>query len=479
MFGWFKNSIVGLDIDEGRVMAAELVRKSDRVQVNSLMMAKTLQELSSQEPFRQALRKGTGAIINLPTQNALFRNFPLTPSLAKSRQRVSEKDVILFLSRQNLPFKLDECFWNTFVLDGHLHLIAVKKEVVDGYIAAAEQSGVHVVGITTSMVALYNLFIYNYSLENKFSLLHICSTASDLILYDAKRMWVYPLPLGKDIFARGPEALVRFSQEVARIFNTHYLQNPLTSQKTSRLYVSGEDSSPELLAALKKTLADAEVLLLDPFQKVSLTHCPASNASRMALSVGLGITYFCLPGHLAINHILDRLKQKRHLVQQVLARKILSLVMVGLLGSLGYMGVRLFQTGQRESKRNKELQRKVSYMLPEIEQLNGKKNILAKPASFLQQRVDQQQLYLKVFAMISQAKSPAIKISECNLDSKEDARVSVFLAGTGPDYEEINAFLTKLKKNKDVKEAKLISSSFLTKGASEGIEFKLRSEVGI
>ncbi|MBI4972776.1 MAG: hypothetical protein HZC16_03040, partial [Candidatus Omnitrophica bacterium] len=212
--------IIGLDIDEGYIAATQLAKRFKQVALEKSAVFSDLKEIQNQ-PWL----KGARVMINLPAQVVLLRTFHMSPAL-KTRYR--QKDIKSFLERQNLPLKLEECFWDTFALNSNLNLVAARKEMVERYVAQVEQEGLHCQGVTVSSAAIYNVFIYNYpeKIKERIAILNIKSAASDLVIYDTRRIWVYPLAIGKKDIFTSPDSLSRFSTEVQRTFNAHYLQNP-------------------------------------------------------------------------------------------------------------------------------------------------------------------------------------------------------------------------------------------------------------
>ncbi len=470
-----KNRIIGLDIDEGSTVATELTLKEQgKAYLGVYKLVSDLKELS-----KDPLLKKADIFMSLPTQAVLFRTFHLAPSLAKgkTKSRSKTKDQIAFLLHQNLPFKLEECFWDTFTLNTELNLIAVKKEVMERYIAQIKDLGLRCVGVTPSFIALYNVFIYNYPQIDRWAILNIRSSASDLIIYEDKRLWLYPLSLGKLYFDEDPEGLDKFSLEVQRIFNNHYLQNPSASQKrTANLNLCGQmNNFGSLISSLRNALGEFEITLLESLKQVSSPQKPSiENQRPMALSLGLALTYLKPDPCLNINLIKEKIKLEIISRWRYLIKKVFLAAGISVLVFLLLLDISLFNAFKNKMAIYKNLQFLNSSVLPQARALKDEKTKLKKLQDCLDKRLEQQGLYLKALAEISGGKPQYVEIQEVEAKTNE-AKLLVNLSGTASAYEDVNIFLVNLKKNDDIKDAKIFSSTF-SSGESKAIIFKLHFE---
>lgn len=468
---WLEKRIIGLDIDESCVVATELIKKQNRIYLGRYMVAAAIKELLQDNFLKEAK-----LVINLPTQLVLFRSFAITSSFLKSKSKT--KDLMTFLARQNLPFKLQECFWSTFTLNSHLQLLAAKKDVVERYIAQVENLGLSPQAVTETSVSLYNAFIYNYPEVDKAMLLNIRTQASDLIVYENKRFWIYPISLGKLHIDQGQDALSRFSLEVQRIFNSHYIQNPLAEKTTRHFYLSGQGVSGELIASLKKVFGDFEISPSEPLRRLVSSQMSIPNPQALALSLGMGLTYLEGAGCVKVNLIRERIKIKQRKEILAFLKKTSFVFVIFACLLLLFWDFSIFMDLKNQLAINKNTQSQILDILPKVKVLKEEKEKIQKLKDFLKSRLDQQKLYLAALAKISESKPPFLIIKEFNAEIK-DAKLEVFISGTGPSYAEINDFLSNLRKNKDIKDVKVVASTFPALEAKlEPIDFKLRFEIG-
>ncbi len=473
LFKLRERRIIGLDIDETGVFATELIKKQKTICLIKSVKADSLKELIKKEPSF----KETAAIINLPSQVTLFRSFRLASSFLNRKNK--QKDILAFLSRQNLPFKLEDCFWDIFILNSHLNLVAAKKEVVEKYIAQTEESGLSVAAVTADLVALYNILIHTYPgrEEDRFGLLNIRETCSDLLVYEAKRLSFYPLPLGIQGFNGSPESLEKFSMEIHRSLNTHYLQNSSVTEKNLRyFYLSGQGTALEgVVPTLKKALTEFEIIVLSALKNIGiLSKEPLPHQEVMSLSLGLALTYLGIPSGLKINLISAKIKKERQLAFLKIMKKVSFFFVIFCAACLFFWNIKLIKGLKDGSSIYKNNQIQLSSMLPKVKVLKEEKKNLKKLQDFLESKLSTQRLYLKTLAVIAKTKAPFITIKELDLQVKENG-LEVFLSGSAPGYQQINDFLIALKKDEKIRDPKVVASVFETK-ANE-INFKLRFEV--
>jgi len=471
---WGRNKIIGLDVDEGLSVACELIRKAPRVTLTRYVKGASLAEVAA-----NPLLKDAQVMVSIPTQIVLFRNFYTPAALAKSKGKNKVQDIIAFLVRQNLPFKLDECFWDAFIWGNHLHFIAAKKEMVEKYISQVEDAGLTCVGATVSPAALYNVLIYNYpGRQNaRCAILNIRHTASDLLMYEPQKMWMYPLSVGKKDLKGSSESTQSFSLEVQRAFNAHYLQNPPAAAQTpGYFYLSGYEPSAEMTASLKKALPDFEIAALEPLTKV-VSKGAVEDPSVMALGIGLGLSHFDIPGGLRTNLIKDKVAKNRWLATFAMMKTAAAVLISAVAAILLIRDIVLFNNFNKQAQVDRDTQAQVSSSLPQVKSLKEEKEKLGTVVNFLEAKLNQQMQYLKVLALISESKAASVLIKDFAAQKKESL-LEVSLSGTAVTYEEINNFLANLKKNQDIKDVKVVASSFpALETETKAIDFKLRFDV--
>lgn len=462
-------NIVNIDIDEDTFVATQLLKRKGQIYLNNYKIVSNLSNLKES--------KECPVVITLPTQSLLFRGFLVNSTFLKD-QRDQKKATIAFLQRQNLPLKLDDCFWYTFRLNNHLNLVAAKKEIIERTLAQMSESGFDVVGLIPSFSALYNLFIHNYGIQERFLLLNMRNLSSDLLIYENKRIWVYPLSIGRRNFKGDLEGYNIFIQELNRTFNTHYLQNPSNIPKKNSLYLSGTTYSQEFLSSLKGTFSHYEIMILEPLKRIiPLEETLPNHPEIMGLSIGLGLTFLEVPNSLSINLLKEKIKKEKISSRLNLLKKTARYAGALIIFFLGLLNIKLFKDLLKQHSIFRTTNFEVSTLLPEAEVLKAQKQELQKTKDFLRQKLNQQSLYLKALAVVSESKSPFIEIKEFEAEAKE-GKLEVFLSGVTFDYININEFLINLRKYKDISDVKVVASTFPdTEKVTGTVDFKLRFEI--
>ena len=463
-------SILSVDVDGDTVIATELTAKRTYPSLVSYTITRSISDI-----VRPASASERRLVVGIPSQGLLFKSFPFNAALLKNRDR--KKEITTFFSRQNLPLRLDDCFWYAFITPGFINLAATRKDSVEKILRQFSEAGFSVSGVVPAFMALLNLFIYTYGDREKAILVHVRAESSDLLLYENKRIWVYPVPGGRQKLSLKASMTV-FVEELRRIISTHYLQNPQSSKVRAGIYISGLVNPSGLIDSLKSAFTDYDVYPFEPLKKIpTAREISSPDAALLALSLGLGLSSCDLPGIHKVNLIGEKVKSEQFVSQINFVEKVVMGIAVCAFMLLLMLNVRSLMDVNDESARVRETGVKVSDILPQIKSLKAEKARLEKTKNFLQQKLDSQSLYLKALAAIAENISPVIETSD--FEAKVlGAKMEVYVGGKAANYDSINQFLVKLKGRKDVHDVKIVASA-LPSEAVEGktIDFKLRFDI--
>ncbi|MFH1414444.1 MAG: PilN domain-containing protein [Candidatus Omnitrophota bacterium] len=462
-----EKSIISIDIDEGALTAAKLSKKKNLISLDGFKSVNSLAQLAGDPAF-----KGKSVVLAFPAQALLFRSFSIDSTFLRGPEQ--KKRIDSFLSRQNLPLNLDDCYWQTFVLGGRLNLIAAKKKIVDNIILRIPEEGFNIAGVIPSFLALYNLVVYNYPEKERFTLLNLRNSSSELLIVEKKQVWLYPLAAGKEHIKEDLNNENILFQELRRILNTHYLQNPSADPKPNSLYLVGTEYSEIFNSVLKQTFTNHDLIPLEPLKKItSLADKSFRIPATLTLSIGLGLSFLSAGGLVSVNLLKAKLKKDMIFVGEILLEKTLvglgGVVFIFLLFSVIKSAVVL----KSQSALLKSSRSQMESALPQVKELKKKKEALEGLTDFLGQELNQQTLYLKALSAISENKSPNLVIEQFEAKVRQGV-IEVFLSGRAGNYEEINQFLSKLKNNQSFREVKMLSSELPSREAAvEAVDFQL------
>lgn len=212
--------IWGVDIGDTAVKAVKLKRVGKQVAMLDFQVI-AYDQLSGEPGARregmaaealQALQNaGMGkdkCYISIAPQ-AVFSRFISLPPVDK--RRIPE--IVLYEARQQIPFNLDEVIWQyqtvreEFQLGEEIEigLFAVKREVVESYLAELWPIAKQIQGIQVGPLALHNFVTYSLSLDRPTVVLDIGAQSTDLLIIDGPKFWLRNLPIAGNSFTSALE----------------------------------------------------------------------------------------------------------------------------------------------------------------------------------------------------------------------------------------------------------------------------------
>lgn len=295
-------------------------------------------------------------------------------------------------------------------------------------------------------------------------------------------MWVYPLPIGRVSYTEGKANAEEFMQEIRRVVNTHSMQNPARqpAKPLGKIYIGGTEFSERFISVLREAFQGVEVQFLEPFRRMSSPgRVEPPHAQVMGVALGVGITFLEVNHALSVNLIGEKVKTERIALRLNLAEHAARYAAIAALVVLIAFNIERVVRLVQQSAAMRTSRNEIASYLPTIKALQQEKQDLTGAFSFLERRLINQSLQLQSLAAVSAGKSPFIEISE--FESKEAAAAAgleVYVSGMSFDYNEINEFLVKLKKQNGIDNVKIISSSFPEEEeGTKAIQFKLRFDI--
>ena len=142
-------------------------------------------------------------LVSIPPQTVFNRFISLPPV---DKRRVPE--IVLYEARQQIPFSLDEVIWayemvrKEFIPGEEIEigLFAVKREVIDGYLAELLPIWKQLYGIQIAPLGIYNFMRYEVDLEQPTVIMDIGAQSTDLLIVDGDKFWLRNLPIAGNSF---------------------------------------------------------------------------------------------------------------------------------------------------------------------------------------------------------------------------------------------------------------------------------------
>jgi hypothetical protein len=471
-------TILSIDIDSDATVVTELSLRHNKVVLTSQHVVPSAENLSALN-----VNKNQVTVTSLPVPSLFLKHIQSTPAL--SRARDVRRDILPALQKLNLPLKLDECFWQVVPSGPVITLVAARREIVEETRTRLSSAGFSVSGVVPAAYGLYNLILHNYGEKGKFLLLNMRGRVSDIMFHEDRRLWTYPLPIGRSSLTDNAQSSDAFLQEVKRVVNTHYLQNPSKSSKSSmRVYLSGANYPASIVSALREHFPGCEIIQVNPLRKIS---CPKavlpSDPYSIGSSIGYGLTCLRASSTVYVNLIGEQVRTERIASRINYAEKLAVYSLAAACAGLVFVNVRsVFRLQDARSRAARTCAQAAAY-IPEIKNLKEKKARLDAATQFLQSKIDNQELFLKAMAAVSAGASTGIEIKEFELKEGEKG-LELYISGTSADYNEINQFIVKLRGTESVSDVKVVSSGSGGNGGAgaaqdeqAAIEFKIRFDM--
>lgn len=458
--------ILAFDIDEGQIALLELSGKSGSLGVDAIQLFSALSQI---RPFHL---KDSVTILTIPARDIFIRSFSLPASgILKDKSKLSS-----WLEKQSIPFKLESCYYDTFALGDYLNFMAVKKELLQQRLTLVSGSALIPEVVTASFLAVYNVFVYNYPEEREeFSVINIRNTYTEILLYEGKRFWFYALSSGSQ---RLEASLEDFNSEVLRSYESHYLQNPAFRASLKRVYITGKikDGLCESLSRVLKR----DCFPLEPLKKISSTPAALKQKNEslamlsLSLGCGLGVIY-PKNNFVSANLIGEKLVKEKGAYRKESLKKFgfISLVVFAVL--FVYLNLDAAIRIIRGNVFIKDSQAILKSVLPQTEVLKNRIDSLNKLNILLNGKLKQHKIWLGVFARIAESKPYDVDLLD--IDGKKEAEGYVInISARAKSYPQINDFLSALKKDKRIKNIKVLSTADVA-AQGQAIDFKMRVEV--
>jgi len=146
---------------------------------------------------------GERVVLSLPGHSTFNRLIKLPPV---EESKLAE--VVRYEAQSQIPFPIDEVIWDyQFVERAYapgeekeVILFAIKKEIVEQFLANIQDLGLNVEAIQFAPVALYNFLSYDQDIGTTCIAVDMGADNADLLVVDGPKFWIRNLPItGNDI----------------------------------------------------------------------------------------------------------------------------------------------------------------------------------------------------------------------------------------------------------------------------------------
>ena len=209
-------SIVGSNNDNEENPAeeytAEEVVETSEVVEETAEQPSEAENVDKEEQIRQALIKfksnnkikNEKIFVSIPGQATFNRLITIPPVEAK---RIRE--IVSYEAKQQIPFPLTDVLWDYQVIgslkektteEREVMLFAVRKEIINNFLANLAAADIRIQGIQIASVAIYNFIRYEKKDLDACVAIDIGAENTDLIVVDNDKLWLRALPFaGNDI----------------------------------------------------------------------------------------------------------------------------------------------------------------------------------------------------------------------------------------------------------------------------------------
>src|SRR5688572_25928286 len=142
-------------------------------------------------------------VLSLPGHSTFNRLIKLPPV-----QEGKVEEVVRYEAQSQIPFPIDEVIWDYQFVDRQyapgeekeVILFAIKKEIVEQFLANIAEIGLNVEAIQFAPVALFNFLSYDQDIGTSCIAIDMGADNADLLVVDGAKFWIRNLPItGNDI----------------------------------------------------------------------------------------------------------------------------------------------------------------------------------------------------------------------------------------------------------------------------------------
>lgn len=204
----------GIDVSKSSIKAVRIEQTKDGLTLTDIEVVPykssgRVEESDLEGRIKEALKdlkyskkiRGEPVAISLPTHSAFNRLIKLPPVEDPVK-------AVQYEAQSQIPFPLDQVVWGYQIIDRQYQpgeekevtLIALKKDIVEQFLANIQEVGLNIECIQLSPVALYNFLAFDQDMSAPTIVLDMGADNSSLIVMENERFWIRNLPVtGNDL----------------------------------------------------------------------------------------------------------------------------------------------------------------------------------------------------------------------------------------------------------------------------------------
>ncbi len=457
---------VGIILRDNELQMAELSVEGGKYRVLSCR-SEPVDETNLQTGFQALAAKGgvksKRAVLGIGGSAAFVRTLQL---LATKKDKMEQ--AIRFELQQQTPFDLADVEWDWSPMGHMAHtatqhqvlVAAVKRNLLEGPVAAARAAGWRVEGVTLSSVALYNCAAMGKRLlgEGRVQLLiDIGRESSDLVLVRLDKepvLWVRSLPIG---FGDGQADAAELVEEIKRAVDVYRFQAAVSPDE---VLLSGRGVSLEFLRDHLSAALQLAVHRLDPME--SFEHGGVTLETPEAYTIACGLAWQSLDTPPLSINLLRRSREATVGRQERLrAVTVVSLAAWLLVLSTIVTSHRMIRERQTQLEQMDRLVDMYRTLGPKLKRVEGQLAVLDDRLGMLQGLVARRSTVLDLLAEVENGMEPQTWLEQVVVNNPlgRTAAGEATLTGKAPDYQAVNTFLSRLKASPAFQDVKPVASS--------------------
>jgi len=469
---------VGIEFSDKYIKIITLVSKGKGVHLHSSVCKPLNANISNKKEFLSSIKDvaqlikkeiniplGAAVTISIPQEIVVLKTLPFVHRSLKEEQIDIEKKVTQLIKTE-LNFPIKHCCWDYQIFDNKQHkkekyfvFALIKKELLSTIFEALKFLSIRTIDTIEPVVAsIANSFVYNYpeSSSGPFIYLSLFKDKGMVVVNHRDKIWWLPIIIQKEDDQAQP--LVRQLKSALKYYN---FQEGEVGQKEpfEAIYICKENGRFDgLEAAIEKDLG-LKVQPFNPCSKVKIND-EAKRVDICVYSACIGAALKTLEEpYYSINlnkQISEEKSSKTFNKFAVIITSSILFLLLTLFSVIAYKNFSSFKKFKGQFIGFEEIHKKI---LPQLKEIDSHVAQVQENISFLESLENARRVWLVSLDAIKKALPDTIWLTSCRGGlSIEDSKVMLTIEAEGSTYEEINAFLNKLKNTELFSEVKPLSS---------------------